>query len=182
MPGTPYPYLLRTPLHAILTYTDFTTPSPDRTTGQPPTPLSISPPSFNPFAVTERRNTSSIPSRFRVDHAVTSTPQDPAGGILTPLSASQTVANTPQEKENACITSPQVFIDGSPVYEVERLLETRKKNVKARNGKWVRAVQWLVKWKDYEEEDATWEEEQRLRGDLGEIAWGRLMRQYAARK
>ncbi|KAF8534775.1 hypothetical protein BDD12DRAFT_895120 [Trichophaea hybrida] len=183
MPGTPYPYI-RTPLHAILTNYDFITPSPEHTVGQPPTPLSISPPSFNPFAVTERRNKNSIPARFRVNHGVTCTPQDPNGSILTALSSDdrtdQTVVDASQEK--ACISSPLVSIDGSQVYEVERFLEMRKKNVKARNGKWVRAVQWLVKWKGYGIEEATWEEEDRLRGDLGEIAWRRLVRQYGARK
>jgi len=64
---------------------------------------------------------------------------------------------------------------------MEGLLETRIKNVKQRNGKWKRAVQWLVKWKEYPQEDATWEEEERLRSDLGEVFWGKMVRQFERR-
>jgi hypothetical protein len=119
----------------------------------------MSPPSNNPFALSNHTNV--IPVRFRVDTIVHSIPQN-----------SSTI--------NPTLSLPGES-DGSPAYKMEGLLETRIKNVKQRNGKWKRAVQWLVKWKEYPQEDATWEEEERLRSDLGEVFWGKMVRQFERR-
>ncbi|KAF8543844.1 hypothetical protein BDD12DRAFT_819082 [Trichophaea hybrida] len=77
---------------------------------------------------------------------------------------------------------PTAIIEGEPAYEVEAVIGERKhpagKKPKNKRGK----IQLLVKWKGYEENEATWQFEDTLREDLGDQALDEMWGDYKASK
>jgi len=77
---------------------------------------------------------------------------------------------------------PATIIDGVPAYEVEAVIGERKhpagKKPKTKRGK----IQLLVKWKGYEESEATWQFEDTLRADLGDEVLDEMWEAYKAKK
>ena len=81
-------------------------------------------------------------------------------------------AGTPADRRQLTRRAPPVIDDeGEPLYHPEKILDSRNEKI---NGERVR--QYLVKWKDYPEEESTWENEAFIR----EQGYTQFIRSYRA--
>lgn len=77
---------------------------------------------------------------------------------------------------------PTLVINGVEAYEAELIIDSRKHPFNRRPKHLQGKIKYLVKWKGYGLDDATWEWEHRLRDDLGGYVFEDMVDEYLQRK